>query len=77
VRAKHSTLSPALDVVHNVISAYASDDPLDIRITIVDFLVFGVGRYECEIAGYQLLSFGAVGSPDDGTVAARSIENCV
>jgi hypothetical protein len=59
--------------VYNRISPAAGDDPLDLSVAIVHLLVFGVSWYECEIAGRQLMSLGAVRSKDNRAEAASSV----
>lgn len=53
-------LGPATQIVNNRIASAACYDPLHFFIAIVDFLVFGVGRYKREVPWRKLLSLGPV-----------------
>jgi hypothetical protein len=51
---------PATQIVNNWIASAACYDPYNVFITIVDFLVFGIGRYEREVPRCKLLSLKAI-----------------
>lgn len=55
----------------------AGDYPLDFVVAIINFLMFSIRGYKREVAGRQFLSLRAVWSPDDGAVAACSVDDCV
>jgi hypothetical protein len=57
------------------VPATSGDYPNDLFIAIINFLVFGVGWYQCEVAWGKFLSFRALTSTDNRTVSAYSIYN--
>ena len=71
------TLTPAVNIVDNGISATAGDDPFDLAVAIVDCLMLRIRGDKSEVAWRKFLSLGTIGTPYNGTMSAHSVYNGV
>lgn len=69
--------TPAAKIMHNRVAPSSCDDPDDIFIAVIHFLMLSIRRNESKIAWAQFLPLGAVRSADNGTVPLSRVYDCI
>ena len=68
--------TPIVEVLDYWVSTTAGDNPKNVLVAVIHFLVFDEGRNESKIAGTKLLALFA-SFKNDRTIAAGSIHDCI